>query len=238
MSLVCYLDDSGTDKANPFVTMAGYVGTVDAWRAFENEARPLLNEFGVSVVHAKEFYSNDNEYEGWSIDKRCDFIRRINAVLAPRVGLAVSFSTLKGNFVESPDPNRPRKQSPYGFCFQGLFEMLLRDDGFARTVKLPGVSISFVIEDGNPHNNEIQLNYERIKTEHKTALPFLGEMTIEKKASSIAIQMADLFAFFTRRQTIASERNSRVPVKNDRYLKILRQGIRDLGHAATGFGYN
>jgi hypothetical protein len=33
--LITYLDDSGTDRSSPVATMAGYVGGIEEWEAFE-----------------------------------------------------------------------------------------------------------------------------------------------------------------------------------------------------------
>ena len=236
MTLVCYLDDSGTDEVNPLVTMAGYIGTVDAWRAYEADERPILDAKGVSILHAKEFYSNDGEFKGWKIDERVAFVKAINAVLRPRVGLAISFSTLKSSYTDG-QKNRPKNQSPYGFCFAGILDQLLKDEGFMKTVQISNVSVSFVIEEGNPHDEEILQRYQRLKENHGKELPFLAGMSFAAKDSSIAIQTADLFAFLTRRQAVSMERNNREPIDHHQYLTALREGIRDIGFAAVEFGY-
>jgi hypothetical protein len=57
--LVCKLDASGTDAANPIVTMGGYVGMLSGWLDFEVRARALFDRYGVTVLHAKEFYDTD-----------------------------------------------------------------------------------------------------------------------------------------------------------------------------------
>ncbi len=237
MTLVCYLDDSGTDAVNPLVAMAGYIGTVDAWQAYEKEARPILNAKGVSILHGKEFFSNDGEFKGWKVDERVAFVKAINAALRPRVGLAICFSTLKSSFVDG-QRGRPKNQSPYGFCFTGLLDRLFKDEGFMKAVRLPGVNLSFVIEDGNRHNDEILQRYQRLKRDHGKELPFLAGMAFAAKDSSVAIQTADLFAFLTRRQAVAMEKNNREPIPHHQYLTALREGIRDIGFAATEFGYD
>lgn len=234
--LVCYLDDSGTDSHNPLVTMAGYIGTVDAWEAFELQAAEFFTSWSISLLHGREFYNNDGEFKGWKIDDRLEFVRQFNRILAPRVGLAVSFSTLKSTF-ESHRGSKHKVQSPYGCCFQGIIDQLLKDDGFAAVVKRPDVTISFMIEEGNNNNAEIFQRYQRLKHNHGKELSFLRDMVFVEKNSSIAIQAADLFAFLSRRQAVTMERNNREPIKHHQYLAALRKDIRDIGFAATDFGY-
>ena len=42
MLLTAYLDESGTHEASPISVMAGYLGTVDQWHAFEADWTALL----------------------------------------------------------------------------------------------------------------------------------------------------------------------------------------------------
>ena len=234
MVLVCYLDDSGTDAANPLVAIAGYIGTVDAWRAFESDAAIITREFQVNDLHGKALHDGEGDFEGWTIAKKSEFIRRINEVLAPRVGLAISFATLKSSFRERQE-NRPRVQSPYGLCFTGVLDLLLKDESFLSVIERPGMTISFVIEEGNPNNQEILQKYQRMKRRHPDKMKFLSGMAFAPKGSSIAIGVADLFAFLTRRHAVAMERGGRTPIDPSPYLAILRTGIRDIGFAATDF---
>ena len=236
VGLVSYLDDSGTDAENPLVTMAGYIGTVDAWRAFETEAAAIKSDFGVTDLHGKELHDGGGDFKGWPVAKKCEFLRRINEALAPRVGLAVSFATLKGSFRER-QAGHPTVQSPYGFCFTGILDLLLRDESFLAVIERPGVTISFVIEEGNKNNQEILQRYQRVKKRHPGKLKFLSGMVFAAKGSSIAIEAADLFAFLTRRHAVAMESGGRIPIEPSPYLSILRANIRDIGFAATDFAH-
>ena len=237
MTLVCYLDDSGTDAANSMVTIGGYIGTQESWRAFELDARRVMNEYGVTYIRGRDIHSNNGEYAGWTTDKKTEFITRLNQVLAPLVGLAISCATLKSVF-NVRAIGHVRTQSPFGFCFEMLIHRLVNDEGFSKVVRRPNVALSFVIEEGNSNNNEIFQRYERLKAAHGTELPYFAGMTFAAKNSSIAIQMADLFAFLTRRQAVAMEKNSRNPIEPHRYLTALRTNIRDIGQASTDFGYS
>src|SRR5689334_21046002 len=71
--LVCKLDASGTDAANPVITMAGYVGLLSGWLDFEVRARKVLDDYGVCVLHAKEFYDTDGDFKGWGRSKKENF---------------------------------------------------------------------------------------------------------------------------------------------------------------------
>ena len=57
--LVCYLDDSGTDRRNRLVTLAGYIAKEDQWSAFETEVEPIFGRYGVKVLHTVDLHNTD-----------------------------------------------------------------------------------------------------------------------------------------------------------------------------------
>jgi hypothetical protein len=243
VTLVLYLDDSGTEVASPLVVMAGHIGSVPAWQAFEEEASAILREFGVTYVRGKDIQEGDGEYAGWSFERKREFIGKLNKALAPRIGPAISFAVAKKSF-SARQAGVPRIRSPVGFCFARILDLSLNDHGIASAMNVPGVDLSFVIEEGNARNREIQrslrfkkrsLRLEK-KSEREPPL-FLTGIAFVAKQSSIAIQTADLFAFLTHRHAVAMERNRGRPVEMHPYLALLRKDIRNIGFAADDFAY-
>lgn len=196
-----------------------------------------MDDAKVTYIRGRDLWANDGDYADWHWDDKLQFVTKLNTVLAPRVGLGLSFGTLKHQFV-GRQQGRIRIQSPFGFCFEMLFHALLKDEGFNQVVTNPGVDLSFVIEEGNFNNGEIFQRYQRLKIEHGSRLPFFSGMAFADKKSSIAIQMADLYAFLTRRHREAVEKNNRQPVDIHPLLAALRLNIRDIGRASTDFGYS
>jgi hypothetical protein len=240
VTLVCYLNVSGTDVANPVVVMAGHIATVAEWQAFEEEALAILREFGVTYFRGRDMQNDNGEYVRWSVGRKRELIRRVNKALARRVGLAISIATLKTSF-RGLQAGRPRDQSPVGFCFAGLLDLLLKDGGVVSAMKVPGVDLSFVMEEGNG-NWEIQRclrlrkTWLRLERKTKGEPQFLGDIAFVARQSSIAIQMADLFAFLIRRHAITMRRKSGLPVKMHPYLALLLKDIRHIGSTASDFG--
>ena len=176
MALVCYLDDSGTNKHDTIVSLAGFIGTIDSWSDFEIDAQVIMKEYQVNYIRGMDIYHTDGDYKGWSIDKKLGFIRRLNKALSPRVGCAISCSTLRAVYSERAK-GRPQIQSSFGFCFEMLFHLLIKDEGFRSAVSEPRVDLSFIIEDGNSHNDEVFQRYERLKQNHGSDLPFFAGMS-------------------------------------------------------------
>jgi uncharacterized protein DUF3800 len=96
--LVCYLDDSGKDPQNRITTLAGYVASDDAWRAFEAEVETWFTEFGVSVLHAKDLHHTDGEFKGWTVLRKQAFIARLCQAMSHHLALGVSMSSLKETY--------------------------------------------------------------------------------------------------------------------------------------------
>ena len=90
------------------------------------------------------------------------------------------------------------------------------------------------LEDGNRNNSGIIKSYLNIKQIHKAN--FLKEIRVVGKRDCVAIQMADLMAFFSRRHVCQVEENNREPIELDKYLKIMVRGLRNVGRASTDFG--
>lgn len=231
--LVCYLDDSGaTDRNVPFATLGGYVSYKPAWESFEPKARAYLAKENVTCVHAKDFYSNDLEFKGWKVDRRIEFLEGLFDIFRPYVQLGISHSCLKATHAaRKADTGLGKNQSPLGFAFAAVLNDVVGDPVLGRDAKFDGVE--FVLEDGNPNNSGIIKSYGNIKQQHKA--DFLKEIRVVGKRDCIAIQMADLMAFFSRRQACQMEANNREPVEFDKYLKIMQRGIRYVGRASTNF---
>jgi hypothetical protein len=231
--LVCYLDDSGgTDRLVPFATLGGYVSYEAAWGAFEPKARAYLDAEKVTCVHAKEFYSNDGEFKGWKVDRRIDFLEGLFNIFRPHVQLGISHSCLKATHAaRKADTGLGKNQSPLGFAFGAVLNDVVGDPELGRDVRFDG--IQFVLEDGNHNNSGIIKSYANIKRQHKAH--FLKEIRVVGKLDCIAIQMADLMAFFSRRLACQMEANNREPVEFDKYLKIMKRGIRTVGRASTDY---
>ncbi len=99
--LVCKLDASGTDRTNKIVTMAGYVGLLPGWSEFEIAATKIRDDYGVSVLHAKEFYDTKGDFSGWSRDRKLQFVKDIHSASLRKLELGVSFSVEKSVFLDA-----------------------------------------------------------------------------------------------------------------------------------------
>jgi len=62
---VCNLDESGTNKQSPIVTIGGYIAVASAWSSFEMTARSIFNAYGVGYLHGVEFQNRKLPFNIW-----------------------------------------------------------------------------------------------------------------------------------------------------------------------------
>jgi hypothetical protein len=205
--LVCYLDDSGTDKTAPALTMAGYVGALPAWGVFEQSARKILSDFGVTILHAHEFNGTKGEFARWPRRRKEAFAARLYWELRKAAEFGVSASIRKTAFAKAKTLRIEHdRKSPYGFCFGQILDQIM----FSAVMKMAatfGGTISFVVESGNKNNADILriFNEQKWSPRHVNVEKVLESLSFAEKGSSIALQMADFLAFHARRYVMQCE---------------------------------
>jgi hypothetical protein len=85
-----YWDDS---KARHVWTMAGLVGSVPQWDAFDPLWSEVLNRYRVSRFHATDFVAHQDEFAGWCESKRRRLISQLTDVLSGS-GLEIISATI------------------------------------------------------------------------------------------------------------------------------------------------
>ena len=237
--LVCYLDDSGQDPGNMVSTLAGYLARESSWEEFEQEVEPIFEKYGVNVLHAKDLESTRGEFKGWKLIKKQAFVARVCAAMAKHSILGVSMSVAKDTYDLCADESQRRRTNrPHTFCMNVIVDWLLRDIRTGRAVWSEGVEI--ILESGHKNNPEAIQAFQNIIEQHQLQ-NVLRSITCVHKTQCRAIQMADLFAFYSRREGNALERASRAgeePPKMEQMLKIITEKGPFRGYVANDFEPN
>ena len=198
---VCYLDDSGKDPQNPIATLAGYVARDAAWSLFEQKVEPAFKEFGVDVLHARNLHNTDHDFKGWSWDKKEQFVFRVCEAMAPNVPLGLSFSVDKEVYEARRKESHAQgsdKCTPYTYCLRAIIDWLLEQ------AEIRAVGVSFVLECGHGNNTEASHLFHEVRSRHGLER-VLGTISFHAKQDSRAIQLADLFAYYSRRRVMRIE---------------------------------
>ena len=229
---VCYLDDSGKDPQNPGTTLAGYVARDTEWHLFEESVGPVFKEFGVEVLHAIDLRNTKSDFKGWSQTNKQKFVSRVYETMIPHIPLGLSVSVLKINYQVRREESRAKgveKISPYNYCFRVLWDRLLSDrnswvsDAISQVrTAIRAEGVSFILERGHENNTEVKHHFQEVRHQHKLE-GVLGSVSFHAKQDSHAIQLADLFAYYSRRNVTnrAQDKNGMEPI-----LEIICRSLR------------
>jgi Protein of unknown function (DUF3800) len=191
----CYLDDSAT-SGMPIVTMAGFSAGLHLWEAMEPAFNEILDRYGVDVLHAKQFHDTDGCFKNWRKIKKQTFVDELFSV-AHGKALGLSVTAKKKEFVEEKKrTGKIPSMSPYGVCFSAIMFRICYEPQIGTAVRKDG--IAFLVESGNKNNDELRGFFDNY-AKSKEFSPFLKSLTFIPKKSCRAIQVADFFAFYSRR---------------------------------------
>jgi hypothetical protein len=118
--------------------------------------------------------------------------------------MGFSMSAAKSTYeLRAGESNRTRTVTPYTFCFNIILDRILRDisAGLGKAAYEQGLILK--LEDGHRNRVEAREQFTDIRTSHGLET-ILVDLKFVPKASSRAIQLAYLLAFFSRRNAIAS----------------------------------
>ena len=236
--LVTYLDDSGKDPQNPITSLGGYAASEDAWAIFERNAEPIFQEYiGDEPLHAKDLYHGAGVYEDWKVVKKQSFVAQICMKLYPLQPLmGVSFAVRKASYKTRAAEAikrglRKRTVTPYTFCLDAILNWVLTDVQVGKIANERGLAL--ILECGNEHNEEARQSLDAIKKRHN--LEQVRSLSFVPKTECRAIQMADLFAYYTRRHNRGIEIEGKEPPV-DPVLRVLLENLRKRTFVATDFG--
>jgi len=223
---VCYLDDSYADQAT-YMTMAGYVATRDAWRAFEAEIEPIFVRYGVTVLHALDFHGTRGEFRGWTAVKKNTFVDEVYDVAARWIRFGISRRIHRQTYRQRQDDTGLNKSmSALGVAFSSIWTAVTLQTSVSEEIRRSG--LSFVIEAGNNNETEILNFYNKLKSHEMFAGSAMG-MSFVPKHDSRAVQLADFLAFYSRREADREARfDGRIWLPRE---KIYRRFYRRLSHS-------
>jgi hypothetical protein len=201
MTLVCYLDDSN-DSNSSVATIGGYFGLVDQWILLEKSVETVLSNYGITLLHAKEFHDTKDEFSGWSQHKKFNFTSDIYKCVRQNSIIGIFCSVSKSSFKKYRlKNNKSSTQSPFSVTFSGICGFLVQND----LVQKDG--ILFCIELGNKNNSGIEKLYHDIHNNPDFIGLFKGFSQIGKHDCR-AIQLADFLVFHARRWSSNQNRYS------------------------------
>lgn len=204
--LVCYLDDSDatTSKA---LTIAGYVAHEDGWLRFEKEAERITEKYQVDLIRGRQIDGRKDCFKGWSLIKCERFLSELGQALIGNVLFGISRSIGKDHYkkrrqqlltLDNVHKRIFSSMSAFGFCFGSMLIDLRLNEKYGVTKEVQGNGIAFRLESGSANNPDI-LRYLDSERRHGNINLNVTATEVDKR-SCRAIQMADLYAFYSRRR--------------------------------------
>lgn len=238
--LVCYLDDSGKDPQNPITTLAGYIAKDTGWELFESEAEPIFADCGIKLLHTRDLENTDGEFKGWRKLQKQAFVARLSTALSRHAVLGMSVSAAKDIYKQrANESSRKRTITPYAWCFNLIVNWILTDIRVGRLAH--GEGVSFILETGHENNVEAEKVFHDVRRLHDDAALALRSISFVPKETCRAIQMADLYAFYSRRhgkQMYLAPEAQKLAIRNDPgiMLKIMTERTPHRAFVGADFG--
>lgn len=204
--LNCYLDDSDA-TISKVETIAGYVAQEDGWLRFEERAEAICGHFGVDLIRGRHLDNRDKCFKDWKLPKIEKFLEAVGVAMQGNVLFGISRSIGKDHFKDfrrralKLDAEHRRvfgSLSGYGFCFGNISLELRRNEKFGVADQIQSEGIAYMLESGSKNNPDI-LRFVDKERRHGNLHVNTTATEVDKR-SCRAIQIADLYAFYSRRR--------------------------------------
>jgi len=150
--ITAYFDESGTHGGSPISLMAGFVGDARQWREFNSRATKLFRAYKVDIFHAIDLKRSDNDFSGWSVDTKINFIDEFHHLVNQtlEVGFASRLRLEDYEYYTNlPWPKRVRKDSQYALLFRASLSAVLSFPKFVNRWSGRDSPINIVLESGH-----------------------------------------------------------------------------------------
>jgi hypothetical protein len=167
VSLVVYLDASGTAADTPVLAVGGFVATEEQWGEFERAWVAALADEGVAEVHMKELAHWRGEFESWGRDeeRRARFLARLTGIMNAHTERSVGVTLCVEEFraVDADFQLSDRFGGPYAVTSLSVIGSLLA----WRDREHPGAPLRFVVERGDNDQGDLYAAMTRIMKRYK-----------------------------------------------------------------------
>ncbi len=202
MIIRVYIDESGTHAGAPVMILAGYIGRLGQWHAFDSKWERLLKREGLTHAHAKDIWHGTKEWKGWTLKQKIAFCLKTDKLCQQQTlccfSVVLTEADYKTHYAAKPAPRKGRVDTMYGLAFRICLSHL--PDMIARSVGLDGLQINFIMESGHKNAGDA----DRILSDLRrlgdpTLSPYVGTLSFAEKKQFPGLQAADMLAFSTYR---------------------------------------
>jgi hypothetical protein len=180
--------------------MAGFVGEARQWRKFEKRAAKVLRHYGVDICHAIDLKRGDNAFEGWSVDKKIEFVDGMQHVVNETLGFGYAVILRTADYDKFYAPlDRPKKvvrDTKYGILFRATLAGMIEGIGMTLDWKQRVSGLQLVLESGHPNSGDAMRLFEFARAHlSERARKVLVGLSFKPKDSCLPLAAADLLAY-------------------------------------------
>jgi hypothetical protein len=217
IGLTIYADESGTHDehglqlGSEVTAVAGYIADKRNWERLTRRWNYARKEFGIQgPFHASKYWRNEPPFDQWTDAKKKRCLRTFIKIARDNTWFAVAGMVGTKDWDEIMAPQYKRGYAgklslrhPYHFCFQMLFVRFmeyLKDDIDKRFRRRKGAEerVAFVFDRHQEFGKIASAGFRIIKDLIDPDDRF-ESFTLGSKEKYIALQAADLLAFYARR---------------------------------------
>jgi hypothetical protein len=225
------VDDSGTSGL-PLVTLGGLIAHIDQWEHIEPSLHEICGYYDVPVLHAVDFQHTRGAFRAWKKIKKQTFVEELFGANKGRMAAFSISIRAKAYVTEKKAQGVLPSMSAACVCFSALMLRVLQHPSLGPAIHKDGVN--FLVETGNANNAEI----EKFFHQYTKIDPFsrvLRSISFIPKQHCRAIQAADFYVYYARRQAVAHDKFSgRLALPANSYLEAIERHIPTFHKTATG----
>ena len=177
--------------------MAGFLGTERQWRKFEKRVTKLFNRFRVDVFHTVDVRRSDKDFEGWSVDRKIEFLDEFQHIINDTLELGVA-SIIKSedyDYYRNLSWGKVRRDLKYTILFRACLSQVIDYIGWLGRDRLAAEPrLRIVLEAGHSNAGDALRVYDWARRRVGPAKALAG-LEFGEKRGCLPLAAADLFAY-------------------------------------------
>jgi hypothetical protein len=181
VQIIAKMDEAGTHKDSPYMTMGGYMARLGQWNRFDHKWKKGLRKAKLDYFHVQE-------HSGHPFALKAVKIADDNLMLGFIVRL--DHADYKKYYREGGWGGKAQPDSMYGLCFRYCLSLVLQASLAEFSHK--GLTINFIVEENKEYDGAPAAIVEQLKRKRITGVSeFLGYAVPGEKTKTPGLQAAD-----------------------------------------------
>ena len=212
-------------------SLGGYVAKTEDWEQFERFAPEIYKRFGLDVLHTKDLHRTKGEFKNWPLEKKKNFVEELfdAAKSCGVVGVSACVRNSLGKKFNQSHKDAARI-STLGLLFARVVFSFGAKGSFY-PIEYPCPPLSLIVEAGNKNNKGLRTHFQEVR-ENGVAFDFATDLSFIGKKDCYAIQLADFWAFYSRRHG-ARILNQKLPTLEINEARPINESAEDLHSIAA-----